>query len=48
MSAQDQKMSVKQERAVLAVLQHLTLAAAAKAVGVSEVTLRRWQQQPAF
>jgi hypothetical protein len=38
----------RKQRAILALLQHLTQEKAAAAVGVHPVTLWRWQQEPAF
>src|SRR5579864_7524945 len=43
-----EKLSRKQEHAILALLSHSTIQAAAQACGVSESTLRRWNQLPDF
>ncbi len=42
------KLKAAQERAVLALLETPTIAAAAKQVGVDESTLRRWRGEPEF
>ncbi len=42
------KLKAGQERAVLALLETPTIAAAAKQVGVDESTLRRWRGEPEF
>ncbi len=42
------KLKATQERAVLALLETPTIAAAAKQVGVDESTLRRWRGEPEF
>ena len=41
-------MERKQKLAIVALLQQPTVEAAAKAVGVADVTLWRWMQQPEF
>lgn len=41
-------LTTKQQAALLALVTCATLAEAAKMCGVSEVTLWRWQQEPAF
>lgn len=38
----------RQEKAVLALMSNPTIAAAAESVGISEKTLRRWMDEPAF
>ncbi len=43
-----EKLTAKQERALLALLEHGTIAEACKVVGVSDVTLWRWLQLPEF
>ena len=43
-----EKLSRKQEQAIAALITHDTIAAAAAAVRISEVTLWRWQQLPEF
>jgi hypothetical protein len=43
-----ERLSRKQEQAVVALLEHATLAHAAAAVGVNEKTLRSWQKDPGF
>ena len=48
MSGHGQKLSRKQEAAIAALLELPTCAAAAKAAGISEATMRRWQQQDEF
>ena len=40
--------SRRQEQAIVALLEHPTLEKAAVALGVSDVTLWRWMQQPEF
>jgi len=45
---QDEILTAKQMRAMLALLQHPTLKEAAAAVGVGESTLWRWSQTPEF
>jgi len=42
------KLKRKQEAAILALLSHPTLDAAARAIGVVPNTLLRWQQDPEF
>lgn len=41
-------LTAKQERAIAELLSRPTLEAAAEAVGVSALTLRRWRRDPAF
>lgn len=41
-------LSAKQEKALAALLTEVTLEAAAKSVGVSDVSLWRWMQEPEF
>jgi hypothetical protein len=41
-------LTPQQEKAVAALLSYATVTKAAEAVGVSETTLWRWQQEPAF
>jgi hypothetical protein len=48
MSGHGEKLSRKQEAAILALLQEPTLAAAARACGVGEATLARWLRLPPF
>lgn len=48
MQATDEKLTPKQERAILALLSEDTAKAAAEACGVNEATLWRWLQLPAF
>jgi hypothetical protein len=48
MKASSDKLTPKQERAIIALLLHPTISEAAQAVGVSEVMLWRWLQVPAF
>jgi hypothetical protein len=48
MSGHGQKIGRKREQAIAALLSHGTIDAAAKAVGVAEVTLRRWLKDPGF
>lgn len=48
MNGNGEKLSRHRERAIAALIQHGTIAAAAKACGVSESTLRRWKKDPAF
>jgi AcrR family transcriptional regulator len=43
-----QSLTAKQERAVLALLEHSTMEEAAKAVGVGKTTLWRWLQDKDF
>ena len=43
-----EKLSRKQEQAIVALLQHATIRAAAAAVPVNERTLRAWMRDPAF
>lgn len=47
MNAQS-KAERKAEEAIAALLAHATIGEAAKAVGVSELTLRRWMKEPCF
>jgi hypothetical protein len=42
------ELTPKQEAAIAALISHSTLKKAAAAVGVTEVTLWRWQKQPHF
>jgi transposase-like protein len=42
------KLSRKQEQAIAALLEQPTLEAAARAIGVADVTLWRWMKQPEF
>jgi hypothetical protein len=42
------RLTPKREKAVPALLNHATMAEAAAAVGVCEVTMGRWLKQPAF
>ncbi len=44
----ERKLNHKQEQAIIALLQHVTVPEAAEAVGVSESTLYRWLSQPLF
>ena len=46
--ADGEALSPKQEEAISALLEHPTQARAAQAVGISEKTLRRWLDRPAF
>ena len=48
MSGPDQKLSAKQEAALVALLAQPTLSHAAQACGLNEKTLRRWLKQPVF
>src|ERR687886_540740 len=48
MKGHGSKWDRKREQAILALLQEPTVEAAAKAVGVADVTLWRWMQQPDF
>ena len=48
MKGHGEKLSRKEEQAIVALLQQPTLQAAAASVGVSDVTLWRWLQQPDF
>jgi len=48
MTASERNLTPKQEQAILALLSEPTISAAAEKVGVSEVTLHRWQKLPAF
>src|SRR5687768_1104504 len=48
MRGHGEKLSRTQERAILALLQEPTVAAAAEACGVGEATLARWLRLPAF
>ena len=48
MKGHGEKFGRKEEQAIVALLTHPTVAEAAKACAVSEVTLWRWMQQPAF
>ncbi len=41
-------LSTKQERALAALLTEVTLEAAARSVGVSDVSIWRWMQEPLF
>ena len=48
MKGHGEKLSRNQERAIAALLVHPTMAKAAAAAGVGEVTLWRWLQIPEF
>jgi hypothetical protein len=48
MKGSDGKVTRKQEQAIAALLSEATVTAAAEKVGVSEVTLWRWQKEPGF
>lgn len=48
MKGHGEKLSRKQEQAIIALLSHATMMAAAAACGVSETTLWRWLQMPEF
>ena len=48
MKGHGEKLGRKQEDALAALLREPTTQAAAKAVGISDVTLWRWLQQPEF
>ena len=48
MNDQRDKLTPKQERGVLALVREATVEDAARAVGVSPVTMWRWSQQPDF
>src|SRR6266851_1513950 len=48
MMGHGEKLSRKQEQAILALLQEPTVVAAASACGVGEATLARWLRLPAF
>lgn len=48
MSGHGEKLTQKQEQAIAALLSAPSVSAAAKLVGISEATLFRWLQVPAF
>ncbi len=48
MKGHGEKLTRKQEQAIAALLQHRTIADAARASGISEKTLWRWLQLPDF
>jgi hypothetical protein len=48
MKGHGEKLTRKEEQAIAALLTHPTINAAAKAIKVSEATLWRWLQLPAF
>jgi hypothetical protein len=48
MKGHGERLTRKQEQAISALLSETTLAAAAEKAGVSEMSLRRWQQNPDF
>lgn len=48
MSGNGEKITRHQERAIAALIEQSTLAAAARVANISEATLRRWMKQPAF
>ena len=48
MNGYQERLTPKQEQGVLALLREATAEDAAKAVGVSKVTLWRWSRQPEF
>ena len=48
MSGNGEKITRHQERAIAALIQHSTIAAAAMAAGISEATIRRWKKRPSF
>jgi hypothetical protein len=48
MKGHGEKLSRRQERTIKALLEHDTLADAAHAVGIGEVTLWRWLREPGF
>src|SRR5262245_40977488 len=48
MTGHGEKLTRKQESAIVALLAAPTIAAAARQLGVGEKTLRRWLQLPAF
>ena len=48
MKGHGEKLSRKQEKAISALMVHPTMAKAAAAAGVGEVTLWRWTQRPVF
>ena len=48
MTGHGQKLGRKREQAIAALLSHGTIEAAADAVGIAEVTLRRWMKDSGF
>lgn len=48
MAGHGEKLTRKQEQAIVALLSHSTMGDAARSVGVSESTLGRWLQRPDF
>jgi len=48
MQAKSEKLTARQEKAILAILSEPGVEAAAAAVGVNPATLWRWQKEPAF
>ena len=48
MSGHGDKLGRKEEQAILALLARPTIGEAASAVGIGEVSLRRWLQRPDF
>jgi hypothetical protein len=48
MTPSGEKVTTKQQTAILALLSHPTIAAAAKACQISEETLYKWMKQPCF
>ena len=48
MKGHGEKLSRKQEQAIVALLAEPTIATAAGAIGIGEVTLWRWMQKPGF
>ena len=48
MKGNGRKLSRKQQQAIAALLSHSTIEAAAKAIGITSVTMRRWLKSPQF
>jgi hypothetical protein len=48
MAGNGEKITRHQELAISALIQHSTISSAAKAIGISEATLRRWKKLPGF